>query len=381
LESIEEKPEYVEAIKTINILQQAMLDNIANNIKKPLQVFIPSIKDIEIKIMEEYRKKSLRRDIDIIVDDGTRTSIEYKGDGIKSLASIAMLKDKTFHKSLPIIAIEEPESHLHPSAINQLYCVIQNLAEHNQVIVTTHNPLFVVRSKANANIIIENGKAKPAKNIKQIRDVLGVKVSDNLMNANYVLVVEGEDDKVSLMKILPLLSKKLKDTITSNDFCIEEIGGASNLSYRLSSLKSSMCLYHVLLDKDKEGNNAFEKAKKDGLIDIKDITFTNCNGMRESEFEDCLNVDIYAEDILNEFGVDLKTSRYFRGSKKKWSDRVKECFIAVGKPWSDSVEKKVKFVVADSVNKNDIILDMLITQKKDFLNGLVFSLESLIPKS
>lgn len=45
----------------------------------------------------------------------------------------------------PVIIIEEPESHLHPEAINQLNAIIESLSENNQVIVTTHNPLFVVR--------------------------------------------------------------------------------------------------------------------------------------------------------------------------------------------------------------------------------------------
>ena len=377
LETIEFYPEYIEAVDTINTLQQEVLDKIAHNIKKPLQLFIPTIKGVDIKIMEEYRKRSLRYDVDVVVDDGNATSIEYKGDGVKSLASIAMLKDKTYYKSLPIIAIEEPESHLHPAAINQLYNVIQSLTEFNQVIVTTHNPLFVDRIKANSNIIIENGKAKPAKDIKQIRDVLGVKVSDNLINAKYVLVVEGEDDKISLLKILPLLSDKLRYLINSNNFCIEEIGGAGNLSYKLSNLKNSICLYHVLLDKDKAGRTAYEKAEKDGLIDIKNTTFTSCRGMDESEFEDCLNVDIYSESIKSQFGVELKTCKYFRGSKK-WSDRVKDCFVSYGKLWSDSLEKKIKVVVANSVYSSNNIACMFIEQKKDFLNGLVSSLESLI---
>ena len=99
--------------------------------------------------------------------------------------------------------------------------------------------------------------------------------------------------------------------------------------------------------------------------------------MNESEFEDCLKVDIYAEDILSQFGVDLKNNQYFRGSKK-WSDRVKECFVSSGKLWSDQMEKDVKYVVANSVTKSSHISDILIPQKRDFLTGLVSSLEILI---
>ena len=50
---------------------------------------------------------------------------------------------------------------------------------------------FVVRDNISRNIIIDNGTAKPAKNLKEVREVLGIKVSDNLINSKYVLVVEG----------------------------------------------------------------------------------------------------------------------------------------------------------------------------------------------
>ena len=46
----------------------------------------------------------------------------------ESLAALAMLKDKHFIKAASIIAIEEPEVHLHPSAIHQLIEVILGLS-------------------------------------------------------------------------------------------------------------------------------------------------------------------------------------------------------------------------------------------------------------
>lgn len=84
---------------------------------------------------------------------------------------------------------------MHPEAIAQLEKVIKSLAENNQVIVTTHNPLLVVRNKISSNIIVENGKAKPAKSLEEIRNILGIRASDNLINSKYVLVVEGQTTK------------------------------------------------------------------------------------------------------------------------------------------------------------------------------------------
>ena len=123
------------------------------------------------------------------------------------------LLQKTRHSGASIIAIEEPESHLHPGAIHQLNKIIKSLAESNQVILTTHNPLFVDRSNIKSNIIVDSSKAAPAKDVAAIREILGVKVSDNLTNASYVLVVEGKNDAESLKALIPELSPKLGETL------------------------------------------------------------------------------------------------------------------------------------------------------------------------
>ena len=53
-----------------------------------------------------------------------------------------------------IIAIEEPESHLHPDAIHSLVDVINGVSENHQVVITTHNPLFVQRNAVSENVIV-----------------------------------------------------------------------------------------------------------------------------------------------------------------------------------------------------------------------------------
>lgn len=163
LDVLEQNESYLEAMDTINQLQQDILNDIAVGIKQPLQEFMPKIKEVKLQIADERRRNYFRSGIDIIIDDGNPTNIEFKGDGIKSLTAIALLKEHALKSSTPVIIIEEPEAHLHPEAINQLNSIIEGLSENNQVIVTTHNPLFVVRDNISRNIIIDNGTAKPAK--------------------------------------------------------------------------------------------------------------------------------------------------------------------------------------------------------------------------
>jgi predicted ATPase len=50
--------------------------------------------------------------------------------------------------------MEEPENSLHPKAQRQLLAVLQDISQESQVIVTTHSPVFLERSKFENNIIL-----------------------------------------------------------------------------------------------------------------------------------------------------------------------------------------------------------------------------------
>lgn len=244
-------------------------------------------------------------------------------------------------------------------------------------IITTHNPLFVQQNKLNANILVDGGTARAAKNVSEIRQILGVLPSDNLQSARFVLLVEGENDKISLNKILSLKSVILKNALSNNQLYIKPMMGASNLAHDALDLKNSLCTYCVLLDHDKAGEESAAKAKQAGIIKDAQLKYTICNGMTESEFEDCLKVDVYAKAIMDEFSVNVKRKE-FKG-KKKWSERMKNVFYSCGSEWSDAIEKKVKYIVAHSVsNMSDSLDSILIPEKSGFIDGLVMALENMV---
>ncbi len=373
LRILEDQEEYIDALETIKNLQKPILDDLSNRIREPLKEFLPNIQNVKIESLESMRRIHIGRDFDIVIDDGTPTSILYKGDGVKSLAALSLLKDRGRSDGASIVAIEEPESHLHPEAIHQLHRVINSIAIENQVIITTHNPLFVERDDIHSNIIIDAGKASPAKNVKQIRDLLGIRASDNLTNANYVLVVEGESDEISLKALIAKLSPKLKKALDNRSLIIDTMGGAGNLSYKLSLLKGTLCNYHVLLDNDESGINAYNKAEQSSLLSTKNSTFTICNGSVEAEFEDCLNLNVYHQKINFEYGVDLNCSQFH--SNSKWSKRVKEIFLSKGKQWNIETEKKIKLTVADCVRSQP--LNALNEHKRSSIESLIESLEKM----
>lgn len=226
---------------------------------------------------------------------------------------------------------------------------------------------------------MDTGTAKPAKTISEIRSVLGVWPSDNLRNARFILVVEGEDDKIALSKILPAYSDIIGEALRLNQIVIKPLGGAGNLAHDLADLKNCMCKYMVLLDNDQAGTTAADKAKEKGLLRESEVKFTICNGSPEAEFEDCLNPQAYSEAIKQKFNVDIMVSE-FKG-KGKWSERIRCTFLSQGSRWTDPIEEKVKLVVANSIpdDLNSTNIGKVVIEKKSgFLSGLAKALELMI---
>ena len=380
LEELKKDPVYKNAEQTILHLKQKSLDDLASGLIDPLKKFLPEVRDLKIKLVKE--KNYLwgeHNPFDVIIDDGMPTSISTKGDGVKSVVSLAFLKEIRGKSSgTSIIAIEEPESHLHSGAIHGLVDVLNKLSLNNQIIITTHNPLFVRRDSLSSNIIVDSGKAKTAKSIEEIRNILGVWVSDNLTNAKYVFFVEGEDDRISLMKILPAMSKKIEKVLKNGSLVIKPLHGAGNLSHDVTDVKNSLCQCCALLDNDEAGKKAADKAVAGNVISQFDIKFTKCAGSPETEFEDCIQPKVYAEAVLNEFNVDISSCKSFRG-RDKWSVRMGRAFSEFGSAWNDKVKENVKMCVANSLpSKISDISDVLIPQKSTFLEGVKIMIEKMI---
>lgn len=350
LAAIEQIPEYKAALEKVRELQQPVLDGLSASVHKTMVSFLPAIRSVRFEIAEEQRIRALRRSAKIIVDDGTPTDLEHKGDGVQSLAALALMrhaseigaKGKSF-----VIAIEEPESHLHPSAMHVLRRVITELSSKYQVVITTHSPLFVDRNNISSNILVNKNKAVPAKSIDQIRSILGVRASDNLRHAELVIVVEGDDDKNALTAIIRENSAQLAAALDTGKLAFETLAGGSNLTYVLGLLRDALlCSFHCFLDNDEAGRNSYEKAKAEGLVDVADVNFAVVNGMVDSELEDLYELNFYKDLIWNQYKVTLDSNPKFKGNKRKWSDRVGEVFKVSGKPWNDGSKMSVKAKVA-----------------------------------
>lgn len=373
LSTVESDPKYKAALKAIEDLQKPVLNQLSQSIKSTLVQFLPAISDVSVQIPSENRSRALRTSSEIIINDGTPTPLKHKGDGVQSLAAIALMRHSTAAHSgtrYTIIALEEPESHLHPNAIHELRDVLHDIALKQQIIISTHCPLFVDRSRISANIIVDNNKARSAKSITEIRELLGVRAADNLRHADLVLIVEGSDDELALESLFRSNSQELGKALDDGLLVISPLDGAGNLSYKVSLLRDSLCECHCYLDNDDAGRSAFERARTDKLITDAQANFAICNGMPQAEIEDIYKLEVYQSRIERDFGMSLDVSQF--RSNKKWSERMKDCFLSQGKQWNDRIKIAVKLTVAEAVASSPE--NALNLHKKSSFDGLVKAL-------
>ncbi len=378
LRTLNNNPVYIEALNKIRKLQEERLKEISKNIKKELSEFLPKVKDVKIEIEDDYKIASSISNINVSVDDGVMTNIENKGDGVKSLSVLAMLKNRVADFGVTsIIAIDEPEAHLHSGAINELNNIIKSLSENNQVIISTHNHLFTNYLNIESNLIVDSGKVKPAKNINEIREILGVKVSDNLVSARFVLLVEGETDKKLLNYLLMNKSTLIKKSLSERLIAIESIDSASKIEFYLNRFKNDLCFTLVLLDNDEEGKKHINNIIEKKYIEVANTFLFKCKGMVESELEDCINPHIYQELLLKKYGVDV-SNNVFRNNKK-WSTRIENLFNEYSKPFGDKILRDIKIdIINECLNKNSE--EILISEKSKTLDIITEELEKLLEK-
>ena len=134
--------------------------------------------------------------------------ISRMGKGMRSIYLFSLLEAYTqIEENLSsIIMIEDPEIFLHPSLQKICGRILYRLAAKNQVIFTTHSPNLLPNfsSRQIRQVVLsEDGSSDVRKHtdISAILDDLGYTAGD-LMNVNFVFIVEGKQDKSRLPLLL-----------------------------------------------------------------------------------------------------------------------------------------------------------------------------------
>lgn len=214
-----------------------------------------------------------RTQVNIASVTGAKLPISRHGEGTQSL-SVLMLFDVFLKSELqkadgtsgikPIVALEEPESHLHPTAIRTLWQIIKKID--GQKIIATHSgdllsevDLFSIRRLYRAGDDVKVGKI-PAE-LFQGRELQKFnywvsRTQGELYFAKTWILVEGETDII-------LLSGAAK----ALQFDLEQYGvrlveyAQSDLSVYLKAAESLGISWYLFSDGDEAGERNINKAK------------------------------------------------------------------------------------------------------------------------
>jgi putative ATP-dependent endonuclease of OLD family len=161
--------------------------------------------------------------------DGGHVSISEQSDGLRSLMSMTLFD--LAEGAANIIAIDEPELHLHPSSQRT---VAELFGEtHNQKILVTHSPYIVQRFEPAQVIAVS-----PDGTSHQIPEVkLGLVEKQRAnwwsprlleaLTARWVIIVEGASDRIIVERVATLIGMSL-DRLGAIVF---DIGGAAKFEH------------------------------------------------------------------------------------------------------------------------------------------------------
>lgn len=351
---LQEDEEYNQLLEKIQSYHDSIDSDVEEILKRTLDRFVPGTLAVDLKTKSVASSWEIE---DISIDDGSLTSLTSKGDGIQSLVALALTLEWTRSRNHPdrqlIIAVEEPESHLHPGAIHELRSVLSGISEDHQVMVTTHSQSLVNRNSIGQNVIVSDRTAHPARNIEDLRKILGVEVSDSLTSAEVMIILEGKLDYLTLPKILGLKEPRVRELIKSGRITFMAAGSGSKISTLVAAANAILAKPIAIVDGDSAGKSDVKKLLESGKINNTSVVSIARPNSKYSELEDLFKDSIYMESVESVIGFSLnekQKSTLANGQTQAWSERLQRILEDCGVPDAEKTVAKAKSVVADRVS-------------------------------
>lgn len=213
-----------------------------------------TFRDVSIEInIPPPEVKSILSNATIVADDGMRGPVENKGDGFKRAITFSILRTyvqlsqqadwKKADEKLKatkdrfLFLFEEPELYLHPQAQNVLFEALSLISKTQQVVVTTHSPLFF--SPTITKTFIKIYKQRIPNQIKPQSVCLTIDLNDmptkdqfqiisfetgsHAFFSRRVILVEGDSELIALPHIAKMLNAQWD--LKANSISLVKING------------------------------------------------------------------------------------------------------------------------------------------------------------
>ncbi|MGB1296089.1 MAG: ATP-dependent nuclease [Flavobacteriales bacterium] len=256
-----ETQEETQRLRVIEKEIESEMQNEADSIKSFMSNYTSSLQKVEIKPQIIWKDAIKNVDVGFQFDgDENPIPMSHKGTGYRRLFMVARfryLAEKNKGNNV-VYLIEEPETFLHPSAQEDLLSALKELSEDNQIIITTHSPVFAGATNPESVILCKKEEQTIYQYLTEetkqdfifnIIDELGIKPSFNLRDKfEKILFVEGKDDAIAFK----LICQKIFDIDLEEKVLVLPTGGSSLDSFiNISYFKENGRELFLLLDSDK----------------------------------------------------------------------------------------------------------------------------------
>lgn len=206
---------------------------------------------------------------------GAKLPLQRHGEGTQSLAVLMLfqafaavkLAEAYAPESTPILGLEEPEAHLHPSAIRSLGSFLETMS--GQILVTSHSGDLVSRVPIRAlrRLYKHNGETKVGRvknGVFTDRELQAIDYSIRLNRGHYLfsrcwLLVEGESD----YHLMPLLFELMGYSQDQVSFSILEISQVIEKGEPFIKLAKALGIeWFLMADGDQAGKDYVNRANK-----------------------------------------------------------------------------------------------------------------------
>ncbi len=345
----QKSPEELTAYETTRLLEFKLFHSNINAFSEKLNRYFHAngspMKDIHYEIkfdpedMLNVETKVFNRDRE------TEGTMQTLSEGLKSIYALSLLEAYVDEEgTLPcIIIIEDPENYLHPQLQKVASEILFRLSKKNQVIFSTHSPnlIFNFSSKQIKQVVLDRDyytTVKEDTDVDEILDDLGYTAND-LMNVNFVFIVEGKQDSSRLPLLLEKYysevydknGKPLRISIITTNSCTN-IKTYANLKYinqlylkdqflmirdsdgkNPNHLRKQLCSYYDQRSKEDVGN--LPRVMPRNVLILKYYSFENY--FLNPKIMEKIGVIKKEEDFYNILYVKFKDYLYKLGSTKR----------------------------------------------------------------
>lgn len=266
----------------------ASLSAVEAKIAELLQRVMPSVQKVCLAVEVQEITDMFSGGVSIAVDDGVETDVLAKGHGLQRCIVFTLLQtlilnernqlvptqDQDIRIDKPIILlVEEPELYIHPQLGKLFFDVMRDFSKTDQVIYSTHSPLFVdAYESEQVSIVTKVSVAEGTKvcncDVRAFDDLEERKIFqgftklnpaiNELFFARRVLLVEGPEDLIAITAVLQKVGL-IKHRVEELDWSVIPCGGKQSIPFFQRVLNAFKIPYTVLHDLDIESGMAEDK--------------------------------------------------------------------------------------------------------------------------